>query len=217
MLGKRPLILMLVMLTTPLFVSSQFLNAGFRAGVNSNTFIVDGANFLPGDPEIGFAGGIFLRFKPGFFSLQPEMLFSHKTGMFQYSTINEGLDTFFRASLQHLDFPLIANLHIGKHLRVGTGPVFSYNIGQKVSFTTTNTNYSINVEKDIFKQAAYSWQFAGAIELRRLILEARYELGIDKMNYDISIPDQQFSLNPVIHSRTWQFTLGYKLRSPRKR
>ena len=217
MLIKRLLISTLFLLAMPWFASSQFLNAGFRAGVNSNSFIVDGANFLPGDPEIGFAGGVFLRFKTGLFSVQPEMLFSHKTGMFQYSKINEGLDTFFRASLQHLDFPLIANLHVGNHLRIGTGPVFSYNIGQKVSFTSTNTNYSINVEKDIFKQAAYSWQFAGALELRRLILEARYELGIDKMNYDISLPDQQYTLNPVIHSRTWQFTLGYKFRPPRKR
>ena len=79
-----------------------------------------------------------------------------------------------------------------------------------MSFTTTNSDYFILIDKDVFKETSYAWQFAGALELRRWFIEARYELGIDKLNYQIDIPGQSLSINPSIYSRTWQFTLGYK-------
>lgn len=195
----------------PLMAQSQFFNTGIRIGVNANKFNIINEGFLNGDPEIGFTGGVFMRFKTGCFSVQPEMLLSHKKGMFPYSMLNDGLDTFFHASFQNLDFPVIVNIHLGRHLRIGSGPVFSYGLGEKVSFTTTNSNYTIVINKDVFKEASYSWQFAGALELRHLFLEARYELGIDKLNYQIDLPGQSLSLNPSIYSRTWQFTVGYKL------
>lgn len=212
---KIKCLILLILFSTPLILSGQVFNMGLKAGVNSNEFIISTDNYSPGEPSIGFAGGLFLRVKPGFFSIQPEVLFSHKTGLFSYSKVNEGLDTFFRASMQNVDFPIIANFHLGKHLRIGTGPVVSYNIGEKVSFTSTNADYTVVIDKDIFKKASYSWQFAGAFELRRLVFEARYELGIDKLNYEIDIPGEKFAINPVIHTRTWQFTLGYKFVTPR--
>jgi hypothetical protein len=208
--------LILAILLTPFCIKAQFFNAGFKLGVNTNQFITSAPNFQHSDPELGFAGGVFLRLKAGHFSLQPEMLFSHKSGLLPYSMVNNGMDTFFRASMQNLDFPIIANLHLGRHLRFGTGPVVSYEIHEKVTFHSSNTNYAVIVDKDVFKSAAYSWQFAGALEFRRIFLEARYELGIDKLNYEINIPGEQITVDPQIHSRTWQFTLGYKFVTPRK-
>ncbi|MFO7722187.1 MAG: porin family protein [Bacteroidales bacterium] len=209
-------IFLMAILLTPAMVQGQFFNAGFKLGVNTNQFITSSPNFQQSEPELGFAGGMFLRFKAGAFSLQPEMLLSHKSGLLPYSMVNSGIDTFFRASMQNLDFPIIANLHLGKHVRFGTGPVVSYEIREKVTFHTSNTNYAVVIEKDVFKSAAYSWQFAGALEFRRIFLEARYELGIDKLNYEINIPGEQITVDPLIHSRTWQFTLGYKFVTPRK-
>ncbi len=208
--------ILLFLMLSPCLLYGQVFNAGIRAGVNTNQYIIHSDGFQNSQPKAGFAGGMFLRLKAGCFSLQPELIFSHKSGLFPFSTLNDGIDTFFRASLQHLDIPVTVNFHLGKRLRIGTGPVVSYGIGEKVSFTTNSTNYAVLIEKDVFKKAAYSWQFAGALEFRRLFLDVRYELGIDKLNYEINLPGEKIILDPSIHARTWQFTLGYKFVTPRK-
>jgi hypothetical protein len=203
-------LMILLLWITPLTSVGQIFNAGFRGGVNTNQFLTSSPGFTTGEPSIGLAGGVWLRLKLKPFSFQPEAIFSHKTGLIPYSQVNGNTDTLIRASLQHIDIPLMINLHIFRFIRLGTGPVVSLGVGERVSLTSTGANYTILIDKGVFKPTAYSWQFAGALEFRRLFLEARYELGIDKLNYAFDLPGENISLDPVFHSRTWQFTLGYK-------
>jgi hypothetical protein len=193
---------------------AQIFNFGLKAGINSNTFITDKENFLQGDSKIGFAGGLFFNLRSGMFSLQPEALFSHKSGMFSYSTVDDGLDTFFHASFTNIDFPLLVSFQPIRFFRVGTGPVFSYPFKEKVTFTTSQDNHSVIVDKEFFKDAAYSWQFSAAVEIGRLVFEGRYEIGIDKLNYELDLPNQTISVDPDLKARTFQFTVGYKFIKP---
>ncbi len=210
MVIKRRVYLLWVALVFPLLASGQIFNAGFRAGLNTNQFITTTSGFQNSEPAIGFTGGMFFRLKGSRFSFQPEVLFSHKHGLIPYSKVGNNPDTLFRASLQHIDIPLIVNLHLGRFLRLGTGPVISYGIGEKVSVNNSTNQFTIVINKDVFKPTAYSWQFGAALEFRRLFFDVRYELGIDKLNYEIPIPGEKLVFSPVIHSRTWQFTIGYK-------
>jgi hypothetical protein len=201
----------IIMLTTmPILVQGQMFNAGIRAGINSNRFITDGDDFKDGDTKIGLVGGLFVRLKTGMFWFQPEAIFSHKSGMFSYSSVNDGVDTFINASLTNIDIPIVAGLQFGKWLRIGTGPVVSYPFKEKVTFHSTTNTSSITIEKSFFKNAAFSWQFSAALEVSRLVFDVRYEIGIDKMNYGIDLPNQAASVDPVIRSLTWQFSVGYK-------
>lgn len=192
----------------------QVFNAGIKAGFNSNRFVTNSTHFNSSDTKFGFAGGIFLRIKSGVFSFQPEATFSNRTGMIPYSSVQNGIDTFIYASMNNIDFPLIVNLHFGNVFRIGTGPVFSYNVAEKISYNTSNNKHNIAIEKDVFKASSYSWQFAAGLEIRRWVFDVRYEVGIDKLNYKIDIPGQSFSLEPELYNRTWQFTLGFKIINP---
>lgn len=213
---KYKILLLSILLAILTFSShAQIFNIGLKAGINSNTFITDEEDFLQGDSKIGLAGGLFFRIGSGMFSFQPEVLFSHKSGMITFSAIDDGLDTFIHASLTNIDFPLLVNFHPFRFARIGTGPVVSYPFREKVTFTTSQNSQSVTIDNTIFKEAAYSWIFCAALELGRFVIDARYELGIDKMNYEISLPNQSISIDPSIHSRTWQLTLGYKFIKPR--
>lgn len=207
-------IAIILFITMPILAQGQMFNVGLRAGINSNRFITDGDDFKDGDTKIGFVGGLFVRVKAGMFWFQPEAIFSHKSGMFSYSSVNDGVDTFINASLTNIDIPIVAGLQFGKWLRIGTGPVVSYPFKEKVTFHSSATSSSITLDKSVFKEAAFSWQFCAALEVNRLVFDVRYEIGIDKMNYGIDLPNQAASVDPVIRSLTWQFTVGYKFVKP---
>jgi len=203
------MILMMVMVF-PMCTFGQVLNAGFRGGLNTNRFITTTSGFGSSEPSIGLTGGVFLRVKGVRFSFQPEMLLSHKTGLIPFGMTAGNSDTLLRASLQQLDIPLIINLHLGRVVRFGTGPVIGYGLGEKVTLNTKGSNYTLVIDKGVFKPTSYSWQFGCALEFRRVFFDARYELGIDKLNYEIPMPGEPIVFDPVIHNRTWQFTIGYK-------
>jgi hypothetical protein len=203
-------LVLMVAILFPLCTFGQLLNAGFRGGVNTNRFITTSSGFQSSEPSIGLTGGVFVRVKVGRFSFQPEMLLSHKSGLIPYSLVGGNSDTLLRASLQQLDIPLVVNFHLGRFIRFGTGPVIGYGVGEKVTINTKGSNYTLVIDKGVFKPTSYSWQFGFALEFRRVFFDARYELGIDKLNYEIPIPGEPIVFNPVIHNRTWQFTIGYK-------
>lgn len=208
------IIVVVVLMGTPPLLHAQILNLGIKGGINSNMLITQAEDFTGGKAKIGFVGGLFFRVKSGMLSFQPEALFSHKQGMFTYSEVNDGMDTFFHASFTNIDFPLLISVYPLKYFRFGTGPVVSYPFREKITYTTTQNNQSVTIEKDFFKNAAYSWQLSAAIELGRWVVEGRFEIGIDKLNYDIDLPGQSVTIDPQLKGRTWQFTVGYKFIKP---
>lgn len=217
MLMKTRLLITVVILLAgiPQLLQGQMLNLGIKGGINSNMLITQSEDFTGGKAKIGFAGGLFFRVKSGMLSFQPEAIFSHKQGLFSYSEVNnDGLDTFFQASFTNIDFPLLISVHPLKYFRVGTGPVVSYPFREKITYTTTQNNQSVTIEKDFFKNAAYSWQLSAAVEIGRWVVEGRYEIGIDKLNYDIDLPGQSVTIDPQLKGRNWQFTVGYKFIKP---
>jgi len=212
----RNFILCVILMTIlPQLSYAQMFNLGIKGGINSNMLITQSEDFTAGNAKIGFVGGLFFKVKSGMLSFQPEALFSHKQGLFTYSEVNnDGLDTFFHASFTNIDFPLLISVHPFKYFRIGTGPVVSYPFREKITYTTTQNNQSVTIEKDFFKNAAYSWQISAAVEAGRWVFEGRYEIGIDKLNYDIDLPGQSVTIDPQLKGRTWQFTVGYKFIKP---
>jgi hypothetical protein len=211
----RPLFTGCILVISFLFLQpqnsyAQMFNAGIKLGLNSNSFVTNGAHFDTGSSKIGFAGGLFIRLQGNFFWAQTGAMLSHKSGMFSYSVLDDGIDTLFKASLTNVDIPIIAGIRLTDWFRIGTGPVLSYPLKEKVTYQSSANNIQISVDKTMFKEAVYSWQVCAAIDIGRLVFDLRYELGIDKMNYSIDLPNQQASVDPEINSRTWQFTIGYK-------
>ncbi len=209
---KRLVVLLLTF--APLLSNGQPFNLGIRAGMNSNMLITSSEYFKSGDSRFGFAGGLFFKIQSKHLWFQPELICSHKSGLFSFSILNDNVDTFIYASLTNFDIPLLFGIQFGNTIKLGTGPVLTYPLREKVSFNSTVSHHNINIDKTIFKKATYSWQFKIAFEYKRYLFDVRYELGIEKLNQKIDLPNQSASLDPVIHSRTWQFTVGYFFINP---
>lgn len=206
--------LLIIALIIPLFVSGQKFNLGIRGGLNSNMFITSSNYFKSGNSKIGFAGGLFFKVHTNHLWFQPEIILSQKSGMFSFSILNDDIDTFIHASLTNIDIPLLVGIQFGNTIKLGTGPVLTYPLIEKVSFNSTTSHHQIEIDKTMFKKATYGWQFKIAFERNRYLFDIRYELGIEKVNQKIDLPNQTASFNPVIHSRTWQFTIGYLFINP---
>jgi hypothetical protein len=106
--------------------------------------------------------------------------------------------------------PVLFNIHFGKKLRIGTGPVFSQVASEAIQYQNTGQEYLLSIDKKAFKEVAYSWQFALGYELKRFVFDVRYEYSVEKINYSLDIPSSNISLNPDLRNELWQFTVGFK-------
>jgi len=160
------------------FASAQVLPSvqfGLKAGANFSKF--DSENTFASDNRAGFYGGVWARIGAAGIHFQPELYISGKKA----DLISEATGEVNKVSFTSLDVPLLVGTKFGAAgigVRLNTGPMFSLILDENQSFGQA----AGNVFRANFKNQAIAWQFGAGVDLKKLSVEARYELGLSKLN-----------------------------------
>ncbi len=160
-----------------LFASAQVLPSfqlGIKAGANFSKF--DSENTFNSENRAGFYGGLWARLGAGGIYFQPELYVSGKKTSLVSNTGEVNKVTF-----TSLDVPLLVGTKFGAAgvgLRLNTGPMFSLILDENQSFSQA----AGSVFRADFKNQAVAWQFGAGLDLKKLSFDARYELGLSKIN-----------------------------------
>jgi len=148
---------------------------GLKAGANFSKF--DSENTFKSDNRAGFYGGVWARVGGAGIHFQPELYISGK----KTNLVSETTGDVNKVSFTSLDVPLLVGTKfgaVGVGVRLNTGPMISFILDENQSFSQA----AGNVFRAQFKNQAVAWQFGAGVDLKKLSLEARYELGLSKLN-----------------------------------
>ena len=198
---KKKILLFAVLLSATI-TQAQF-HIGLRAGVNfsdmkfsdfsDNAFF---SNFENQAGNIGYHAGIYTKLSLLVVEIQPELLFTRISGSFE-STDLSGKTFTNDVGINRLDIPVLGIMRVGP-LRLGGGPVFSYQIG------------SINsVLEDGLGSSTWGLQLLAGVEILKIQVDARYEFGLSDATNFVNVDGN----NVNVDSRPSQFivALAYKL------
>ncbi|WP_412467727.1 porin family protein [Pedobacter sp. KLB.chiD] len=161
-----------------LFASAQVLPSfqlGVKAGANFSKF--DSENTFNSNNRTGFYGGLWARVGAAGVYFQPELYLSGK----KTELVSESTGEVNKVRFTSLDVPLLVGTKFGAAgvgLRLNTGPMFSLILDENQSFSQA----AGNVFRADFKNQALAWQFGAGLDLKKLSFDARYELGLSKIN-----------------------------------
>ncbi|QNR85389.1 PorT family protein [Pedobacter riviphilus] len=161
-----------------LFASAQVLPSfqlGIKAGANFSKF--DSENTFNSNNRAGFYGGLWARVGAAGVYFQPELYVSGKKA----DLVSESTGEVNKVRFTSLDVPLLVGTKFGAAgigLRLNTGPMFSLILDENQSFSQA----AGSVFRADFKNQALAWQFGAGLDLKKLSFDARYELGLSKIN-----------------------------------
>ncbi|SDG39784.1 Outer membrane protein beta-barrel domain-containing protein [Pedobacter terrae] len=161
-----------------LFASAQILPSfqlGVKAGANFSKF--DSENTFNSNNRTGFYGGLWARVGAAGVYFQPELYISGKKA----DLVSDATGDINKVRFTSLDVPLLVGTKFGAAgvgLRLNTGPMFSLILDENQSFGQA----AGNVFRADFKNQALAWQFGAGLDLKKLSFDARYELGLSKIN-----------------------------------
>lgn len=170
--------LTIAFLLVGLFASAQVLPSfqlGVKAGANFSKF--DSENTFNSNNRTGFYGGLWARVGAAGVYFQPELYVSGKKA----DLVSDATGEVNKVRFTSLDVPLLVGTKFGAAgvgLRLNTGPMFSLILDENQSFGQA----AGNVFRADFKNQALAWQFGAGLDLKKLSFDARYELGISKIN-----------------------------------
>lgn len=165
-------------LLTTFFASAQILPSfqlGLKAGANFSKF--NSENTFSSDSRTGLYGGLWARIGAAGIYFQPEVYLSGKRA----DLVSDATGEVNKVRFTSLDVPLLVGTKFGAAgvgLRLNTGPMFSLILDENQSFGQA----AGNVFKADFKNQAIAWQFGAGLDIRKLSIDARYELGLSKIN-----------------------------------
>lgn len=188
------------------------LSLGVKFGYNSskmtlNNFQSTDYSFsdIKSETKNGYNLGAMARVKVGKLFLQPEFYYAVKKGATKMRPTltgsGGGLDISANytkeLSLQNLEIPLLlgyklldlklANLH------VMTGPMAAFNMGNKVTFSSSKGDNPDASEfipdsgefssfKSAMKAAQWNWQIGAGLDILMLTVDVRYEMGLSNLS-----------------------------------
>jgi len=147
---------------------------GVKGGLNLAKFKTE--DVFSSDNKAGYYLGLWARLGAGALHIQPEAYLTGKKSSFT-ATNGEKNDINFTS----LDIPVLLGTKIGAAgfgLRLNTGPVFSLNLEQEQHFGSAASA----VFDGKFKDNSMAWQFGLGLDIGKLIVDARYEAGLSKIN-----------------------------------
>ncbi len=188
----RYFLLTIIAGTFTLVGNAQF-HIGAKAGINAGK--IDGKSFKQ-EFEYSYLVGGFAEIGIGSrFSINPEILFSQTTATRDDNPVN-ALPDFksdqFKAKLNYLSIPIMANVKVAGPLHVEAGPQFGV-------ILNSNKNLFQNGE-DAFKRGDFSMAGGAALHFKIVRISARYIIGLSNIS---DLPAQEEWKNQAL-----QFTLG---------
>lgn len=162
---------------------------GIKGGFNLSKFSTE--NTFASDNKAGYYAGLWTRIGAAGIHLQPELYLSGKNTTLKSSS---GLEN--EVKFTSLDVPVLIGTKIGAAgigLRLNTGPVVSFILSEEQNFNDAASS----VFNGNFKDQAFAWQFGTGLDVGKLSVDLRYEMGLSKLN-SAGYPDTKLNM----------FTLG---------
>lgn len=180
--------------------AQQEVKFGPKAGVNfSNVSGVDNSEMKTGF-HVGAVAEIKFTEK---FSVQPEVLYSSQGTKFtsNNSEVNWNND--------YINIPIMAKYYIVEGFSVEAGPQVGFLTKAEQEGTFGGFTGKVD-RKDAFKSVDFGVNFGLAYDLSSgLFVNARYNLGLSKINEDITVGNNTIS-TPDYKNNVIQVGLGYK-------
>jgi hypothetical protein len=157
----------------------EVFTLGPKAGINFSTLIKDDRR-INSDYKLGYHAGGFLRFSPGRFYVQPEVLFTSKKTDLQVNQNTGGpvQSGTYRVSFSSVDVPLLFGIKLfgdRSNFRAFAGPMASFNISGRGLKDVFQENGSA---RDYYEKTIWGLQAGAGVDLGALTLDARYERGL---------------------------------------
>jgi hypothetical protein len=181
MMKKLLVVLLAVFIAVPAF--PQFLKAGIKAGVSSNTISMNKIQLNGAVPytiealstaNYGFHGGLFLRLKISILYIQPEVLFATSKNSYNVTNVNTGTLKEVSQQLNTLSIPVMVGVKFGP-IRINAGPAGSIAISSPKALID-DPNY-----KDLYNKMSIGYQAGLGIDiLKKLTIDMRYEGSLKK-------------------------------------
>jgi hypothetical protein len=179
---------------------------GLKAGVNSsNVYDTQGEKYTA-DPQMGFAGGVFLSVPIGkYLGIQPELLFSQK-GYKSKGTYLGSAYNLSRTS-NYLDIPILFALKPSEYFTILAGPQYSFLMKQTDVFSNSfiTAQQETNFNNDNIRKNTLC--FTGGIDFtfQNFVLSGRVGWDLTENNGDGT------STAPRYKNVWYQATLGFRL------
>lgn len=193
--------ILLVVLISAAFVNQAQAQAQFAVGIKG------GPNFANLDVNssvsnnyknrTGFHAGAFALIKLTKIGIQPELLFSRQGSNFQFNS-SDG-----EANFDYINIPIILKLYTVAGINLQMGPQFGFLSGGEIK-NTINGITSVQDAKDAYKASDFSLALGAGWDLPfGLTLDARYNLGLSKINDGANAPESK--------NQVFQISAGFKI------
>jgi len=191
---KRTL-LTISLLALVMVTFGQTLDFGIKASYNTTKFSLSASSVANGFKSgSGSSFGAFARLGGSKIYLQPELLYSSKTGTYTTNSTTQDV------KMQTIQIPVLLgykmlDLKIAS-IRAFTGPAASFvtNGSLKNLATQAKENFTSN-------NMLWAWQLGAGIDVLKFTLDMRYDLGLSELK---SISTDTFK------GRTFTVSLGFK-------
>lgn len=193
--------ILFVVLISAAFVNQAQAQAQFAVGIKG------GPNFANLDVNssvsnnyknrTGFHAGAFALIKLTKIGIQPELLFSRQGSNFQFNS-SDG-----EANFDYINIPIILKLYTVAGINLQMGPQFGFLSGGEIK-NTINGITSVQDAKDAYKASDFSLALGAGWDLPfGLTLDARYNLGLSKINDGANAPESK--------NQVFQISAGFKI------
>ena len=207
---KKLFILSLFLLISPM-VFGQFLNFGFKGGVNYNvngdlraavTEIDLDSPVFKSSEEVGYHIGMLAEIKlPLFLYIRPELVYTHTESSYKSEAGNTKL------KMDKLDLPVLVGFRVLKIGRFFFGPNFQYIMSQDLS-TIENIDNITKVSADDF---IVSGQIGIGIDIGKFGADVRWETGFtdSEANFIGDIGELEEAVDLNVDTSAQQFILSF--------
>jgi hypothetical protein len=167
--------LMTCLTSSSLMAQRKTARAGVKAGLNVSNLYVN--NVHDENARIGFNGGFYGQILSSeFFAIQPELLYSTKGTMADYTGFV--IDQKVRFNLNYLDLPVLAVFKLGRSAEIHAGAYASYLLGANIKYEGNVNNGTDELDKDHFKSYDYGLSGGFALNFNAIQIGARYNYGL---------------------------------------
>jgi hypothetical protein len=145
----------------------------------------------------GFHGGAFALFKFTKVGVQPELIFSKQGSNFQFNSVDR------EENFDYINIPIILKLYTVAGINLQAGPQFGFLSGGQVKETISGIT-TVQDAKDFYKGSDFSLALGLGWDLPfGLTLDARYNLGLSKINEGSNAPESK--------NQVFQVSAGFKI------
>jgi hypothetical protein len=193
---KISIVILLMIAGTAAFAQFQ-VAVGIKGGpnfANINTDASAGQNYKN---RTGFHAGAFTLFKFTKVGIQPEILFSQQGSTLQINSQD------FEQNYSYINIPVMLKLYTIAGINLQVGPQFGFVSKAEVESLVNNVKTTTDI-KDQVKGSDLSLALGAGWDLPfGLTLDARYNLGLSKINEGNNSPDAK--------NQVFQVSVGFKI------